>query len=291
MATRSNVAFVVLFGSAIIAVFLIAAVYLAMGVLTDRTMTIGDAVAVVDLTGEIVYDLAKLEEIGDYRDDGGVKAVLLRVDSPGGGVAASQALYHEILRTREVKPVVVSMGSVAASGGYYVSCAADSIVAHEGTVTGSIGVIAEYLRTEELFQKIGLEVTVLKAGRYKDVGSPYREMTPDERAYLGELLDKVYDQFIRAVSEGRRIPVDRVRELAEGRLYTGEEAVKLGLVDRIGTYDDALRIAARMGGISGEPRVVRRERRRPLLERLLGRYAGAVPLGRQERISLKYIIP
>jgi len=291
MANRKNVVFVVLFGMAIAATVLIMAVYMTTALFADHTLTLGDAVAVVDVNGEIGYDLGKVAEIGEYRDDDGIKAVLLCVDSPGGGVAASQALYQEIKKTRERKPVVVSMGSVAASGGYYVACAADSIVAHEGTVTGSIGVLAEYLRTEELFRKIGLDMTVIKAGRFKDVGSPYREMTEEEKAYMGGLLDKVYEQFVRAVSESRGIPVERVRELAEGRLYTGEEAVENGLVDRIGTYDDALAIAARMGGIPGEPRVIRRQPRRSLAERILGRYAGAVPVGRQERIALKYIIP
>lgn len=291
MANRNNLVFVVLFGMAVAATLLFAAVYLATAFFADRSLALGEAVAVVDLKGEIAYDVAKIEEIGGYREDDGIKAVLVCVDSPGGGVAASQALYEEIRRTREIKPVVVSMGSVAASGGYYVACAADSIVAYEGTVTGSIGVLAEYLRTEELFRKVGLEMTVIKAGRFKDVGSPYREMTEGEKAYVGALLDRVYEQFVRAVSESRGIAVERVRELAEGRLYTGEEAVGNGLVDRIGTYEDALDMAARMGGIAGEPRVVRRQPRRPLVERILGKYAAAVPVGRQERISLKYIIP
>lgn len=291
MANRSNVLFVLLFGGAVAATVLIMLAYFATAFFADRNLSLGDAVAVVDLNGEIGYDLGKIEEIGDYREDDGIKALLLCVDSPGGGVAASQALYQEIKKTRETKPVVVSMGSVAASGGYYVACAADSIVAYEGTVTGSIGVLAEYLRTEELFRKVGLEMTVIKSGRYKDVGSPYREMTEEEKAYMGALLDKVYDQFVRAVSDARGLPLERVRSLAEGRLYTGEEAVENGLVDRIGGYDDALAIAARMGGISGEPRIVRRVPRRPWVERILGKYAGALPTGRQERIALKYIIP
>jgi protease-4 len=291
MANRSNVLFVLLFGGAVAATVLIMLAYFATAFFADRNLSLGDAVAVVDLNGEIGYDLGKIEEIGDYREDDGIKALLLCVDSPGGGVAASQALYQEIKKTRETKPVVVSMGSVAASGGYYVACAADSIVAYEGTVTGSIGVLAEYLRTEELFRKVGLEMTVIKSGRYKDVGSPYREMTDEEKAYMGALLDKVYEQFVRAVSDARGLPLERVRSLAEGRLYTGEEAVENGLVDRIGGYDDALAIAARMGGISGEPRIVRRVPRRPWVERILGKYAGALPTGRQERIAVKYIIP
>jgi protease-4 len=291
MANRSSVAFLVFFGVALGATVFIAAVYFAMIYFGDRAVTLGAAVAVVDIEGVLTYDLGKIREIEDYREDDRIKAVLLCVNSPGGGVAASQALYREVRKTREEKPVVVTMGTVAASGGYYVACAADSILAHEGTITGSIGVIAEYLRTDELFRKIGLEVTVIKSGEFKDVGSPYRQMTEEEKAYLGGLLDRVYEQFLRTVSEGRGLPLDRIRELAEGRLYTGEEAVELGLVDKIGTYEDALLMAARMGGISGEPRVVEREPARSLLERVLGRFAGAIPVERDERIALKYIIP
>ncbi len=281
----------VFFGVALGVTVFIAAVYVTMTYFGDRAISLGDAVAVVDIEGVLTYDFDKIEEIKDYREDDRIKAVLLRVNSPGGGVAASQALYQEIRKTRDEKPVVVTMGTVAASGGYYVACAADSIVAHEGTITGSIGVIAEYLRTEELFRKIGLDVTVIKSGKFKDVGSPYRPMTDEEKAYIGTLLDRVYEQFLRTVSEGRGLPLDRIRELAEGRLYTGEEAVELGLVDKIGTYEDALLMAARMGGISGEPRVVERIPARSFLERILGRYAAAIPAEREERIALKYIIP
>jgi protease-4 len=291
MAKRSSIAFLVFFGIALGVTLFIAAVYVAMMYYGDREISLGDAVAVVDIEGVLTYDLDKIDEIKDYREDDRIKAVLLRVNSPGGGVAASQAIYHELRKTREEKPVVVTMGTVAASGGYYVACAADSIVAHEGTITGSIGVIAEYLRTEELFRKIGLDVTVIKSGKFKDVGSPYRPMTEEEKVYIGTLLDRVYEQFLRTVSDGRGLPLDRIRELAEGRLYTGEEAVELGLVDRIGTYEDALLMAARMGGISGEPRVVERIPARSFLERVLGRYEAALPPERDERIALKYIIP
>jgi protease-4 len=291
MAKRSSVAFVVLFGAAVIVTFLVVALYLTAVFKVDREVTFGEAVAVVDLQGELTYDLQKIEEIERYRDDDHIKALVLRIDSPGGGVAASQAIYHAVRKVREQKPVVACMGEVAASGGYYVACAADSIVAYEGTVTGSIGVLAAYLRTEELFHKIGLDVTVIKAGEYKDVGSPYRRMTEKEKTYVGALLDRVYDQFIVAVSEGRGLPVERVRELAEGQLYTGDQAVEVGLVDRIGTYEDALLLAARMGGITGRPRVVKREPERGLLDWFRGRFAGLVPVSRDERISLKYIIP
>ncbi len=290
MSQRSNVLFLVLFGAAAVASLFFVVLYLGF-VAGGTGMALGDAVAVVDVQGELTYDLDKIQEVQRYRDDDNIKAVLLRIDSPGGGVAASQALYHEVLKVKEQKPVVAAMGSVAASGGYYVACAADSIVAHEGTITGSIGVLASYLRTEELFRKIGLDVTVIKSGDYKDVGSPHREMTDEEKTYIGGILDKVYDQFIRAVSDGRHLSVERVRELAEGRIYTGDQAVEAGLIDRIGTYEDALLMAARMGGISGEPRVVKREPRSTFLERFMGRIGRVLPAAGDERISLKYIIP
>ena len=183
------------------------------------------------------------------------------------------------------------MASVAASGGYYVACGADSIVAQEGTLTGSIGVIAAFLRTEELYRKIGLDVEVLKSGRWKDVGSPHREMTGEERRYLETILDSSYEQFLRAVSDGRGMPLDDVRELAEGRLYTGEQARDAGLVDRLGGYQDAIDLAARMGGIEGDPRIVRRRPHRTLLERILGLSLLSGLESRHERVSLKYIIP
>jgi len=180
---------------------------------------------------------------------------------------------------------------VAASGGYYVACAADSILATEGTLTGSIGVIASFLRTEELYEKIGLEVTVIKSGRYKDVGSPFRKMTEAEKTYIGNLLDQVYQQFLLAVSETRDIPIEEVEDLAEGRLYTGERAVEVGLADRLGSYEDAILLAARMGGIDGKPDIVKKRRRRGLWERIMGETYASIARNRQERISLKYIIP
>ena len=156
---------------------------------------------------------------------------------------------------------------------------------------GSIGVIASFLRTEELFHKIGLDVTVITAGKYKDVGSPHREMTAEERVYLSELLDNVYQQFLRAVSLGRDMPIEEVAEIAEGRLYSGEEALGLGLVDRLGTYEQALKIAASMGGIEGDPKVIRKRKRRSLAERILGQETPRLPLVNGERMRLEYIIP
>ncbi|HER34358.1 MAG TPA: signal peptide peptidase SppA [Halothiobacillaceae bacterium] len=290
---RRNFVFLVLFFGAIMvtgAAFLLYTFWV-FGSVGDRTIAIGDAVAVVDIVGEIYYDRAKVDEIEDYIDDDRVKAVVVFINSPGGGVAASQALYHAVARVRQFKPVVASMASVAASGGYYVACGADSIMAEEGTLTGSIGVIASFLNTEELYHKIGLDVTVIKSGRWKDVGSPHREITPVEQEYLSTILDSSYQQFLEAVADGRRIPLDEVRELAEGRLYTGAQALDAGLVDRLGSYRDAVDLAAAMGGIKGEPRVIRHRPRRSLLERILGQSLSPVLENRRERVSLKYIIP
>jgi protease-4 len=269
----------------------LAIVYLTFLVMMDRDVQFGDAVAVVDIRGEIYYDRGKVAEIESYRDNDNVKALLLFINSPGGGVTASQALYHAVMSARAKKPVVAFMASVAASGGYYVACAADSILAHEGTITGSIGVIATFMRTEELFQKIGLEVTVLTTGKYKDVGSPHREMTSEERRYMLALLESAYSQFLRAIAAGRGMPVGEVGQLAEGRLYTGEEALSVGLIDRVATYEGALELAADMGGIDGEPRVIKRQPRRTLFDWIFGQAAPRLPVRGEERIRLEYIIP
>lgn len=290
--SRRNLIFLVLFAGAGVVTIGAMVLYLAFIFhAADTDIGLGDAVAVVDVVGEIFYDRSKIDEIESYVDDDDVKAVVVYINSPGGGVAASQALYHAVRELRSAKPVVASMASVAASGGYYVACGADSIVAQEGTLTGSIGVIATFLRTEDLYRKIGLDVTVLKSGRWKDVGSPYREMTPEEREYLGRILDSSYEQFLRAVSDGRGISLDEARRLAEGRLYTGEQALASGLVDRMGSYQDAIDLAAEMGGIEGRPRIIRRRVHRSLLERIIGRELVPLLENRQERIALKYIIP
>lgn len=288
---KKNVVFMVLFGTALAVSVLLAVAWVAIVVFSTDEVALGDAVAVVEIRGEIFYDLWKIQEIEDHRDNDNVKALLVFINSPGGGVTGSQALYEALRSARQVKPVVAFMASVAASGGYYVACAADSIVAHEGTLTGSIGVIATFLRTQDLFQKIGLDVTVIKAGEYKDVGSPHRPMTDEERKYMGQLLDNVYQQFLRAVSAGRGMSMERVAEIAEGRLYSGEEAFEVGLVDRLGTYEEALRMAAAMGGIDGEPRVIQRRKRRSLVERIMGSSLPRLPIVDGERARLQYIIP
>ncbi|HET9531772.1 MAG TPA: signal peptide peptidase SppA [Blastocatellia bacterium] len=220
----------------------------------------GDRVAVVYIEGVIFDSKTVNEQLKMYADDSRVRAILLRIDSPGGGVAASQEIHDQVkwLRDEKKKKIVVSMGSVAASGGYYIACAADHIVANPGSITGSIGVIAEYVNYGNLLKWAQLGTEVIKSGEFKDTGSPTRELTPKEREYLQGIINQLYGQFVNAVVEGRsdRLTRERVLQLADGRVYTGEEALKEKLIDELGNYEAALKTAARLAGIEGEPYVV-----------------------------------
>jgi len=222
----------------------------------EAGLMFGDKVGVLEIKGVIANVQPTIEELAKFRKDGSVKAVVVRIESPGGGVSPSQELYQEIRRTVREKPVVVSMGSVAASGGYYIACAAQKIYANPGTITGSIGVILQFTNFEELLKKIGFRMEVVKSGPYKDVGTPGREMTPEEKAYLQDMVDNVHQQFVRDVARGRRMKVEEVREVADGRIFTGEQAMELGLVDELGNLKDAINAAAKMAAIEGEPKIV-----------------------------------
>lgn len=221
-----------------------------------------DKVAVVDIKGVIAdpYDVNQtLRELGE-RDD--VKAVVLRIESPGGAVGPSQEIHGEVLRLREKKTVVASMGAIAASGGYYAAVAADKIMANPGTITGSIGVIVEFINAQELLGKLGLKGYVVKSGKYKDVGSPLREMEKEERELLQSLINDVNGQFITAVAEGRGLKAEDVRKIADGRIFTGSQAKELNLVDELGGLSDAIALSASLAGIEGEPSVVYPERQK-----------------------------
>ncbi len=223
----------------------------------------GNNVAVVEIDGVIVSAEDVVRQIKKYRDNRNVNAILLRVDSPGGGVAASQEIYEEVKKTVENgKPVVVSMGAVAASGGYYVSLPASSIVANPGTITGSIGVISQFIHVDEMLDKIGVDVTTIKSGRFKDSGSMYRDMEEFEKTYWQELMDDVYVQFVSAVAVARNFELEQTYDLAEGKIYTGRQAYELGLIDTLGTYEDAIRIAADLSGIEGDPDIIKERERR-----------------------------
>jgi protease-4 len=183
-----------------------------------------------------------------------VKAVVVRVNSPGGSPVPSDEIYRALLAFE--KPVVISMGDVAAPGGYYIACAGDHIIAHPDTLTGSIGVTSQFLTIEGLLEKVGVEAVVLTTGPRKDIGSPFREMTEEEKKVWQEILDQAYEDFVGVVVEARELPEETVRELADGSVYTGRQAVELGLADAVGTRDDAISKAADLGGIEGRPRVL-----------------------------------
>lgn len=215
----------------------------------------GDKVAVVRIAGVITDPSEVNRELRKYGERGDVKAVVVRIESPGGAVGPSQEIHREIRRLAGDKPVVASLGTVAASGGYYAAVGADRIVANPGTITGSIGVIIEFINAEGLLDKVGLKGYVVKSGRYKDTGSPIREMTPDERALLQGVIDDVNSQFIAAVAEGRGMTTDDVARVADGRILTGSQALERGLVDTLGGLSDAVDLGAELAGIE-EPQVI-----------------------------------
>ena len=223
----------------------------------DVDVGLGSTVAVVELSG-VIRDATELcDTLVALRKDAHVVAVVLRIDSPGGGVAPSQEIAEEVGRLRATKPVIASLGNVAASGGYYVAAATSLIVADAGTLTGSIGVIMEFHQLGALAEKLGIAQEVVKSGPYKDIGQPLRPMTAPERSLLQGMVDDVYGQFVDAVATGRGLETSRVRELADGRLYSGAQAKTVGLVDELGGLTTAIRLAWERGGQTGEPRVRR----------------------------------
>jgi protease-4 len=230
----------------------------------------------VEVKGVITQSSGIIEELQQYLEDEGVKAIILRIDSPGGGVGPAQEIYREIIKIKRKKKVVTSMGSVAASGGYYIACASDLIVANPGTITGSIGVIMQFSNLEELLKKIGIKGVVIKSGEHKDIGSPFREMTPEEKRIMQEVLDNVHQQFIQAVAEGRKLDRSKVVQIADGRILTGEQAKNLGLVDQMGNLQDTIDITAKLVGIVGKPNVLYPKRRISIWELLMRDMASAI---------------
>ncbi len=238
---------------------------------TSKTLRVvgADKVALVKIEGLLVTSDHVVEELNDYADDSSIKAIVLRIDSPGGGVVVSQEIYNAVKNARkEGKKVVASMGTVAASGGYYVAAAADKIVANPGTLTGSIGVKMEFANIEKLLEKIGVRGVVVKAGEYKDVGSPFRDMSEPEKKILQDVIDDVHSQFIKAVAEGRNMQEADVRAIADGRIFTGRQALELKLVDKLGDLADSIKVAGDLVGIKGKPRVIEKRKKIPFLDYL-----------------------
>ena len=286
MASRGRVALIALgAGVGVLALFVFT-VWLLLTV-SDDGLPGGAKVAVVEVEGVIGVGADRgldtesiIRTLGEYRDDPSVRAVVLRIDSPGGVVAPTQEIFTAVRRLREAKkPVVASLGSVAASGGYYVAVSEDRIFASPGTLTGSIGVVMQLANVEGLLKKVGVEYVVVKAGAYKDVGNFARAMTPEERRILQALLDDVYDQFISAVAEGRGLDPQAVRAFAEGRIYSGRQAHGLKMVDDLGGLEDAIEAAAKMAGLPPKPKVLY-PRRRFSLRELLRNEWGLGPVSR-----------
>ncbi len=254
----------------LLSLFLISVWVLSLLFTREGSFWGGQKVAVIEIRGVILDPQPVIEKLVKIRKDENVKAIVLRIDSPGGAVGPAQEIHEEVKKTQGDKKVLVSIGSVAASGGYYIACAADRILANPGSITGSIGVIVESFNVEELLNKVGLRSMVIKSGKLKDLGSPFRAMTEEERKLLQGVLDSVHGQFIRAVAEGRNLPVEKVREIADGRIFSGDQAKSLGLVDELGNLQDAISLAAKLAGIQGEPEVIYLEKKKfSLLDFLL----------------------
>ncbi|MFC1713341.1 signal peptide peptidase SppA [Candidatus Poribacteria bacterium] len=256
----------------------------------DPQMLPGDKVAVLEIAGPIYSSQGVLEQLYRCRDDSSIKTIILRINSPGGAVAPVQEIYKEL--TRSKKKIVVSMGSTAASGGYYIACAAERIFANPGTLTGSIGVIMQFRNIDELMKKVGVEHEVVKSGRYKDSGSMYRELTSEEKELFQETIDDVYEQFLDAILEGRQhteLTREQLREIADGRVMSGKQALESQLVDELGDLSDAIDYAGKLGGIEGKPRVIRMKIKRTLMERVLrGTLGGELDQVIHDQAVLRY---
>ncbi|MFN0111278.1 MAG: signal peptide peptidase SppA [Blastocatellia bacterium] len=267
---RSTLTWIIVGGVVLLCVFFVG-LFALMAISSDDDGFLaggGDRIAVVPVEGVIGDEMAKTvnRHLKQYGEDSRVKAIILRVDSPGGGVSASQEIHREVVRLKEEKKkkIVVSMGSVAASGGYYIAAPADRIFANQGTITGSIGVIAEWVNYKDLAEWAKIKPVVFKSGEFKDTGSPTRDLTERDKEFFQNLINEMYGQFVDAVAKGRNgkgqqdnlLDELKIKLLADGRIYTGDTAVKNGLVDEIGNYEDALKATAKMIGIKGEPNVV-----------------------------------
>ncbi len=269
------------------------ALILINALLPDFDLSGQDRVALIRIEGVILDAQATISELKQYSENPLVKAIVLRIDSPGGGVVPSQEIHDAVKRVKNKsnKAVIASMGTVAASGGYYIAAATDRIIANPGTLTGSIGVIMEMANFEGLMKKVGVEGVVIKSGRFKDVGSPLRKMSDEERKLLQSVMDDVHHQFIQAVADGRSLEVADVEPLADGRIYTGRQAKEARLVDELGDLDDAIHIAADIAGMEGEPKVVEPRKRFSSRDIIESRWASVFPkLELDTGVKLKYLM-
>ncbi len=243
--------------------FFVASIFFGPSSNDGFELATGQHLGMVKVEGVILESEQIVKDIERFGEDENAAALIVRIDSPGGGVAASQEIYEAIKKVRDQgKFVIASMASVAASGGYYVACGADTIMANPGTTTGSIGVIAELINTTELLDKIGVKFEIIKSGKYKDSGSPWRPMTEDDRRYFQNYVDDAFDQFVEVVSRERGLERSEVLKYADGRVFTGQQALENDLIDVLGTYQDAVALAAEAAGLEGKPRVITPRKRK-----------------------------
>ncbi len=228
-----------------------------------------ETIAVVEVAGFIGDSRDVVRQIRNFREDDSIRGIIIRIDSPGGAVAPSQEIYQEVMRTRDSKPIFASMGSVAASGGYYIAAGAERVFANPGSLTGSIGVIMAFTNVKGLMEKVGVKPEVIKAGKYKDVGSPARGMTKEERKYLQRVVKDVHQQFVDAIVEGRGMDPRQAERIADGRIFTGRQALDKKMVDELGGLEDVIATMGKQLGIKGRPRVVQEKESETLIEWLL----------------------
>lgn len=272
-----------LFWGIFISLFIVAIIFAGLSFLylAKLTSTSGDRyyetsgsgngkIAVVDLDFTIISSGSIVRQFKEYGEDKSIKAIILRVNTPGGGVAASQEMYEIIKSTRDAgKPVIVSISSLGASGGYYAACGGSIIIADGGSLVGSIGVIINLTNFKDLAEKIGISQTIIKSGELKDAGNPLREINEKDKEYFQEIVDDSFDQFLEVVSSSRKMDIETLKKYATGRVFTGRQAKEIGLIDSIGTYQDAIRIAGNMAGIEGEPVLVKEKVRLSFVERMI----------------------
>ena len=245
-----------------------------------RSLHLRAKVGVVRIEGVIIDSVDIIEQIDEFADDDGIRAIVLRINSPGGGVVPSQEIYQSVLELRKKKKVVASMGAVAASGGYLIAAAADRIVANPGTITGSISAVMHFADVQELMRKVGVRSSVVKSGKFKDIGSPVREMTGEEKQLIQGIVDDIYDQFTQIISENRKVPLETIIGLADGRIFSGRQALAVKLVDELGGLQDAVSLAGRLAGMEGKPAIVYAAKKKTTLWKYLMESAASAISGK-----------
>jgi protease IV len=256
----------------------------------ERRGKSNEKIAVVDLDFTILESGPFNEQIRKYREDKSIKAIIIRMNTPGGGVAASQEMYEEVKKTRESgKPVVISIGSIGASGGYYVACAGNTIIANSGSLVGSIGVIISIINIKDLAEKLGIDDLTIKSGNLKDAGNPFREANEKDKEYFQDLVNNTFDQFLDVVARERNLDKEYLLPYANGRVFTGEQSKNIGLIDKVGTFDDAIATASEMAGIEGEPTIVKEKKRTSLIERILDSFTRSEIKDIKDEIKNEYL--